>query len=251
MSDPRQRGATALRRGHGLRIGRRILHYDAVDSTNSRVLALHGDGVVVAAEAQTAGRGRHGRSWHSAPGQGLWMSVGFDRAIDGLLFAAALAVRDTVRDALSGRGCAVSLKWPNDVLVDGRKASGMLIERRGGRTALGIGINVHQQRDDFPEELRDRAISLDMAAGRELSRWRLLRALITHLDRRIATVEAEGALGAWTEWAAACAIEGRRIRSGEEEGVAIRLDRTGAIILSTPSGVRTVAWGDVVEQHAF
>lgn len=240
-----------LDRDPALRIGRRILHYDAVDSTNARVLALHGDGVVVTAEAQTAGRGRHGRSWHSAPGQGLWMSVGFDRAIDGLLFAAALAARDTVRDALSGRGGAVSLKWPNDVLVDRRKVCGMLIERRGGRTALGIGINVHQQRDDFPEELRDRAVSLGMAAGRELSRWKLLRGLITHLDRRIATVEAEGALGAWTEWAAACAIEGRRIRSGEEEGVAIRLDRTGAIILSTPNGVRTVAWGDVIEQHAF
>ena len=249
MHDHAQTGAAALDRGLLRRIGRRVLHYETVDSTNSRVLAMTGDGLVVVADAQTAGRGRRGRSWHSAPGLGLWMSVGLDRPVEGLLFGAALAVRDTLRDVLSGSGCTVSLKWPNDILTDGRKVCGMLIERRGHRTALGIGVNVHHQAADFPEEIRLRATSLDMASGLHTDAAALLRALVVRLDQRVAALEGEGSHRTWTEWAAACSLEGCRIRSGGEEGVVLRLDRSGAIVLSTPYGERTVAWGDIIEQQ--
>ncbi|MCP4639540.1 MAG: biotin--[acetyl-CoA-carboxylase] ligase, partial [bacterium] len=90
-------------------VGSRILVYEEVASTIDHSLRLGGHGVVVVADRQTAGRGRRGRSWHSAPGLGLWFSVAFERPLEGLTFAAALAVRDGAR-----AWCPLTVKWPND-----------------------------------------------------------------------------------------------------------------------------------------
>ena len=118
-------------------VGSRVLIMDQVTSTNDHALRLGGQGTVIIADRQTAGRGRHGRSWHSLPGCGLWLSVAFEQPIEGLEFAAPLAVRDAAR-----RWCSLDLKWPNDVLLQAKKVAGIMVERRQGRTALGIGINV-------------------------------------------------------------------------------------------------------------
>jgi len=90
-------------------VGARIIALRKVDSTNSVAFRVGGDGTVVVADRQTAGRGRHGRAWHSAPGLGLWFSVAFEEILDGLMFAGALAVRDALRHV-----SALEVKWPND-----------------------------------------------------------------------------------------------------------------------------------------
>ena len=104
-------------------VGSRVLVYESIGSTSDCALRLGGEGTVIVADMQTSGRGRHGRTWHSLPGKGLWFSVAFDHPVEGLAFAAPLAVRDAVSPY-----AAATIKWPNDLLIDGKKFCGVLIE---------------------------------------------------------------------------------------------------------------------------
>lgn len=128
------------------------------------------EGAIVLADHQTAGRGRLGRAWLDRPGACLMLSVVLRPALPaGRLWcvtaAAGVALAEAVTDLLAP-GSAVWLKWPNDLLVGGRKAAGMLAERRpGGALVLGLGVNVHQAAGDFPADLRDHVTSLAMAAS--------------------------------------------------------------------------------------
>ncbi len=215
-------------------VGRRIVAFDAIDSTNKYALEQGGDGTVYVADRQTAGHGRFGRAWHSAPGLGLWFTVCLEgEDLGGLTFAAALALRDVLAER-----CEPRVSWPNDVLVDGKKVSGILVERRLKRTALGIGLNVHHRAEDFPEEFRAKAGSLDSLAGGEWNRCELLRALLTHLDRSVMLLRNGGFEEIRTAWAEALNLAGRRIRSGDRTGVVAALDGLGAIVLEVPGGVR-------------
>lgn len=223
-------------------VGSRILVYEEVTSTNDRALALGGDGLVVAADMQTAGRGRHGRSWHSEPGLGLWFSVVFEAPLKGMPFAAPLAVRDV----LKGWGEAV-VKWPNDVLLNGRKVCGVLMESRRNRTALGIGINVHHAEEDFPFDLRDRATSVELSSGRTCDRRVLFRDVLIRLDERIAQLRNGDLEKVHAEWTEACRIVGRRIRHESLEGVVRVVDRDGALLVDTPDGRERILLGEIVE----
>ncbi len=226
---------------HTAVIGSRVVVYGEVDSTNTRALQIGGDGLVVVADSQTAGRGRHGRTWHSCAGLGLWFSAAFEKPTPGLAFAAPLAVRDAV-----SAYAAPSLKWPNDVLVGGRKLAGILIESRGDVTAVGIGVNVHHTAGDFPEDLRDSAVSLDMVAGTSVSRGDLLREILTSLDGYVARLRKGGAEEIRREWCDACDIIGRRVRMDNVEGVVLALDQGGALIVEAGKGFRRIAYGDVI-----
>ena len=153
------------------RIGAPLLELDAVPSTNDiardRALAGAAEGLVVVARRQTSGRGRRGRHWESAEGKGLYLSVllrpGWPATEATWLGAlAALSAWDAVRGLGVDRA---SIKWPNDVMVDGRKLAGVLVEPRiaAGRVefaVLGIGLNVAQEAADWPDELRGTAVSL-------------------------------------------------------------------------------------------
>lgn len=227
---------------HTTFVGSRVLVYEEVTSTNDRALALGGDGLVVAADMQTAGRGRHGRSWHSEPGLGLWFSVVFERPLEGLPLAAPLAVRDV----LKAWGEAV-VKWPNDVLLNGRKVCGVLVEGRRNRTALGIGINVRHTEDDFPFELRDRATSVELASGRTCDRRELLRDVLVRLDERVAQLRSGGFAQIHAEWSEACRIVGRRIRHEGREGIVKSVDRDGALVVETPDGRERILLGEIIE----
>ena len=162
-----------LRRS-GAVIGNRVLVFEETDSTND-LAARAGDdglpeGLVIFAESQRAGRGRLGRKWTSTPGQALLFSVLLRPATvpsarwPELTFCAALAVAETA-EQLAGQPARV--KWPNDVLVAGRKIAGILLETHHRQTpgfvVVGIGVNVSQQLTDFAPELRERAGSLAMA----------------------------------------------------------------------------------------
>lgn len=222
-------------------VGRRIFYVEETSSTNDLALASGMDGDVFIADRQTAGRGRLGRSWHSAPGKGLWFSVALGDTTPGVVLAAALAVRDAC-----AAQCALRVKWPNDLLLEGKKVCGILAEQRNDRTALGIGINVHHVAADFPEELREKAGSLAMAPGAVWDRAALLRGVLTELDRRVILLRSGGFERVRDEWANACNIVGRRISIDDAEGTVSALDDLGRIVLSTSNGPRTFAAGDVV-----
>jgi BirA family biotin operon repressor/biotin-[acetyl-CoA-carboxylase] ligase len=174
-------------------IGRRVRVFDCVDSTNSLAASLAHDpaqdGLVILADEQTAGRGQHGRTWLCAPGTGVLLSV--------LLFPppalrrpalltawAAVSVCETIHKST---GLPANIKWPNDVLIHGRKICGILIEQARG-TVAGIGLNVNQSAADFEEAGLPEAGSLTERAGpnsatnHRLDRDHVARCLIGQLD---------------------------------------------------------------------
>lgn len=178
-------------------IGREIIVLEQTSSTNdaiSRLASTEGlpsipEGLVVFAEHQTAGRGQRGNSWESTTGKGLWFSILLRPEIR-LSDSGQLTIwaTETISDAIHTEvGLEPVVKLPNDVQVNGRKVAGVLVEMRAQNNALhlavmGIGINVNQSRDDFPIELRDRAISLAIASGHEVDRQKFAVALLQKLD---------------------------------------------------------------------
>jgi BirA family biotin operon repressor/biotin-[acetyl-CoA-carboxylase] ligase len=164
----------------------------SIDSTNNRAKELANcgapGGTVVLTDEQTAGRGLETRRWHSPRGAGLYLSIILkpESAPNPLLIPlfAGLGVAIAVERLLDG--VHVGVKWPNDVIVTDRKAGGVLSEAAwAGRTphyvVVGVGVNVHQAADDFPEALRPVAISLDMAAGRTVPRLELADLVVSEV----------------------------------------------------------------------
>ena len=187
--------ASELQAGlNGSRFGQEIVVLEETESTNDVAwqAADRGasEGFVVFAERQTKGRGQYGRRWQSAPYLGLWLSALLRPAMTlkespRLTSLLAEAVAATIAEET---GCAPTIKPPNDIYLSGRKVAGVLVEGRTARdgsyvAVAGIGINVNQARDDFPEELRDTAGSLAMVVGKKLSRKDLGIALLRNLNR--------------------------------------------------------------------
>src|ERR1051325_559178 len=181
----------------GAIIGREIIVLEQTSSTNDAIarvasadgLPLKSDGLVLFAEHQTAGRGQRGNRWESAVGKGLWFSIllrpGIQLNDSGRLRIWAIeAISDVIRTRFD---LEPAIKLPNDVQLNGRKVSGVLVEMRAQDKAphlavVGIGINVNQCRADFPAELQDSAISLAMAWGRQVNRQDFALALLRKLD---------------------------------------------------------------------
>ena len=174
-------------------IGRRIYVFDLVISTNDVLweLADRGaeEGTAVFAEEQTRGRGRLGRSWWSPRGRGIWMSVLLrpplrEESIPMTTILGALAASDAIHAVTM---LPVAVRWPNDVLVEGRKAAGVLAEARqstkGRELVLGIGMNVNVSRSEMPPEIADAATSLSEATGEPVDRTELARCLLAELNR--------------------------------------------------------------------
>src|SRR5690606_27602910 len=174
-------------------IGRRIEYRERVDSTNdlAKSLAEEGapEGLVVVAEEQLKGKGRRGRSWASPFGLGVWVSIVLRPAVPpyeaprAALIAALAACRAVEETA----GVPVQVKWPNDVLVHGKKVAGILVEMEAELEEVrflvaGVGINANLPAGAFPEDARDQATSLMAATGRKVDRVQLLAALLTHLE---------------------------------------------------------------------
>ena len=222
------------------RLGCRVIPFDEIDSTNTYALDQGKPGDVIVADRQTLGRGRLGRTWFSEPGLGLWFTAVLDEPTEGLTFASALAVREAV-----AARCALQIKWPNDLLCHGKKVCGILVESRDGATALGIGLNVHHRREDFPGELQEKAGSLSSEAGGAWDRATLFGDVLNALDRLVILLTAGGFDTIRRDWAEACNLIGRRIRSGALEGVVAEIDGRGAIILDTPAGVERIISGEI------
>ena len=185
-------------------IGREIIVLEQTGSTNDAILEVawpqeaaissrpsrKNEGLVLFAEHQSAGRGQRGNRWESAPGKGLWFSILLHPEIEindswRLTIWAIEAISDVIRTELS---LEPAIKLPNDIQVHGRKVAGVLVEMRAQEKAphlaiVGIGINVNQSLQDFPPELRNRAISLAMALHRPVDRQKFAVALLQNLDR--------------------------------------------------------------------
>jgi BirA family biotin operon repressor/biotin-[acetyl-CoA-carboxylase] ligase len=170
------------------RIGRRIAVWNRVTSTNDlaarAATSRVNDGLVLLAEEQTNGRGRPGRSWSAPPESSLLLSVLLFPAApldqpEWLTALGAVATALTVEESI---GSPARIKWPNDVLVGGRKIAGILVERGMG-SVIGIGLNVNLDLEDLPPDLRNTAISLKVLTGRTWDRSELVRVMLRHLDR--------------------------------------------------------------------
>jgi BirA family biotin operon repressor/biotin-[acetyl-CoA-carboxylase] ligase len=213
------------------------IHYRTVDSTNARAREL-GErgaphGTLVTAAEQTAGRGRQGRSWAAAAGRALLCSLVLRHPPRLLPLAIGLAVADEVGDQ-------ARVKWPNDVLLGGRKVAGILIEGRPqeGWAVAGIGLNVAMHESDFPRELRDQAGGL----GRTPSDVEpTLARLLDALDRWIAA-PAEEVLAAMRE---RDALRGRHVRWAGGEGEGAGVDDEGRLVVSVNGGQVALHAGEV------
>jgi BirA family biotin operon repressor/biotin-[acetyl-CoA-carboxylase] ligase len=218
-------------------LGSPRLHFRVLDSTNARAreLAERGapEGTLVTAAEQTAGRGRQGRTWTAPSGRALLCSLVLRDPSRLLPLAAGLAVAEVV-----GNGSMV--KWPNDVLLDGRKVAGILLEGRPGDgwAVLGIGINVAMRESDFPAELRDRAGGLERSPDE-------IEPTLTQLLGRLS-----GWLSAPGEVVLAAlrsrdALLGRHVRWAGGEGRASGMDDQGRLLVSASSGQLALQSGEV------
>lgn len=227
---------------------------DRTDSTNTRLMARAADGaphgLVLAAERQSAGRGRLGRRWQAALGSGLTFSLlwRFSRSV-AELSGLSLAVGVAMVRALSRLGAPVALKWPNDVLLDGRKLAGILIELSGdalgpATVVIGMGINVAD-----PGEV-DQPVASLRDAGVAACRNEIWAALLDELHAVLSVFDREGFLAFRDEWSGYAAHRGAPVRlsfsHGEPiDGVALGVDDAGALRVDTGAGIRTFHVGEV------
>jgi BirA family transcriptional regulator, biotin operon repressor / biotin---[acetyl-CoA-carboxylase] ligase len=242
-------------------IGRDIRVFEQTTSTNDVMERLAGDGVkegvVVFAESQTRGRGRLGRKWVSPARKGLWFSILLrpdlrPQEVTQLTVVSATALRRAVQAVT---GLKPEIKWPNDILVCGRKVAGILTEMnaeldRIRQVILGIGVDVNLNASDFPTELRRLATSLRIELGKPVSRPELAAAILRELDRDYARVGNGRFAEVAEEWEQHCTTIGRHvtIQIGERRirGRAESLDDDGTLRLRTEHGrLERVFGGDV------
>ncbi len=225
----------------------------SVGSTNDAAASLP-VGAVVVADEQTAGRGRRGHTWFSAPGAGLYVSVVLApatarvdpaRATMLLTLAAGVALAEAIEAAV---GLHVDLKWPNDLFVSRRKLAGILAEAGGEAVVLGYGINIAASA--FPPELRDRATSIESELGRAVDREAVLAETLAALSRRYDDLLAgrfDAILDAWRQHAPGAS--GTRITwttpAGPREGITAGIDDRGALLVRTGDTIERIVSGEV------
>ena len=242
-------------------IGRDIRVFQETTSTNDIIEKLARDGVkegvVVFAESQTKGRGRLGRQWMSPARKGLWFSVLLrprlpPQAATRLTIASATAL---VRAIHARTGLTPEIKWPNDILIGGKKVAGILTEMHAELdtvkcVTLGMGVNVNLGAGDFPGELRRSATSLRIETGESVDRGELAAEILRQLDSDYARICSGRFEALANEWEERCNTIGREvmIRVGERrlQGRAESLDADGALLLRTQHGhLEQVVSGDV------
>lgn len=235
-----------------------IHHYASLGSTNDQLksMAAAPEFTCVVAEEQTAGRGRRDRSWHSSPGDGLYLSILLRPASEAaphiplLSLLSAVAVAETLI-GLDVDG--VDIKWPNDVLVNGRKVSGILVEGASGanppRVILGIGVNLNHP--SFPPEIAETATSLLIETGNGIAVDRFRDRLLDRIAHGYgfwARGEFPRLLDRWRELSSYW--RGQRVHvsldDGQLTGTTVGITESGALLVRTEAGeLRTILAGDV------
>ena len=251
--------STEVRFGLNTRIlGAAYVHFDSIPSTMNEAfrLAMEGasEGTVVVAETQTKGRGRLGRAWASPKNRGIYCSVilrpgGAPASVAPLTLLTAVAVSEAVERV---SGLRPLIKWPNDLLVNGKKLCGILTEMRAETdriefVVIGIGLNVNSS----PYQLVPEAVSLKQVVGRPVSRVALLQEILRALETRYVDMQKNGFGTMITAWKERSAMLGRNVcfqeKGGLVEGIAVDLDRDGGLLVKLASGkiIKKVS-GDIV-----
>ncbi|HET6490366.1 MAG TPA: biotin--[acetyl-CoA-carboxylase] ligase [Syntrophales bacterium] len=246
---------------HSKRLGRRIVFESEVDSTNrlARDLAILGavEGTIVVAESQTGGRGRKGRNWFSPPGEGIYVSLvlrpRFQPAeAPKMTLLTGVALAETLFHAVPSR---VTIKWPNDVLLEGRKVAGILVEISTDIDAIdymivGVGMNINTPPDRFPADLRERATSLAAHAGHTVPRAEILGAFLDCFEHYYDLIGKEGFAPVIGRWRELSDMVGRRVRvqdfNRSLQGTIAGIDDDGVLLIKTADAdIHRVIAGDV------
>lgn len=235
--------------------GREIVYFPETDSTNRRARILAQEnaahGTLVLADSQTAGRGRRGRGWISPAGEGIFMSLLLrpnvhPSQVAKLSLLTALAVAKAIERET---GLDARIKWPNDIVISGRKVAGLLLEMTADESAVydvvaGVGINVHQK--EFDAEIAHTASSLDLLAGKTFSRAALVRAFLSAFEEAMALADEE----MMAQYVARSATLGQRVQviglTGTFTGTAKGVTDSGSLLVEDEEGaVREVLAADV------
>ncbi|RUS48207.1 biotin--[acetyl-CoA-carboxylase] ligase [Cohnella sp. AR92] len=231
--------------------GRNVRVHEVVASTQDemRLLAEQGapEGTLVIAEQQNQGRGRMGRHWVSPPGKGIWMSLLLRPNVPLLQTPQLTLLAAVALNRAIGRvtGLDIGIKWPNDLLIDGRKITGILLEsatedERIRYVVVGMGVSVNLEASDYPEEVAAKAISLRMASGRVLDRVELIAEILQEFEELYDVYNSQGFEPIRLLW------EARSVNlhkptvlttaSGQIEGIPRGISETGALLLETEDG---------------
>ncbi len=240
-------------------LGKRIYSFDSIDSTNVFGHSLKEDecpnGTVIVADEQTAGKGRQGRQWQSQKGKNLLFSMVIrplfsQEKVRVLPFATALAVADGIEQESKS---AIECKWPNDLMIDGKKVAGMLIETATQNDAvtsviLGIGINVNQT--EFADDIKEKATSLKLHSQQDIDRVRLLCAVMEQCEYRFEQLRQFSQQILLDEWKQRTTMLGSMITLVEHQSatkaMAIDVAPNGALIIEEINGPRREVFaGDV------
>lgn len=227
-----------------------VEYHDSVGSTNDiaagQLAAGAPDLTLIVAGEQTAGRGRSGRTWHTPAGTALAFSLVLRPRPEEPAWAFAPLAALAVHDALEALGLSPAIKWPNDVLLSGKKVCGVLVEahwqgneRQG--IVLGTGVNVHPGSYP-PGELNFPAVSVEEALGRTPERWELLAAILKRLLARRAEIGSPAFVRAWES---RLAYLGRRVVVGAQSGTLAGLNAEGSLLLETNTGRVAIPAGEI------
>ena len=247
-------------------LGRKVISYAQTGSTNDIALALAAsgmkEGTLVVAENQTEGRGRRDRKWLSPMGTSILASLilrpsimAYEAHIITLIGAAAVA--QAIRSVTH---LPAFIKWPNDVIVNGKKVSGVLTEMRTEERwvnflVVGIGVTVNIPRSYLPAEIMDSATSLSAELGHDVSRIALLQEILRQLEHRYMKVKERKIDALMDEWKELSATVGRRVRVSLARriirGCAMDIDETGALLIRVDTGqVQRITADDAVQLRA-
>jgi BirA family biotin operon repressor/biotin-[acetyl-CoA-carboxylase] ligase len=229
------------------RLGRPYLHEAECETTQLLLLADAPEGAVATADHQRAGRGRYGRRWEDEPASALLVSIVLrppsGSPVAQLSLVCALSVADAVEGATA---LEARVKWPNDVLVEGRKAAGILLEGRDDAVVCGIGINVNQRAGGLPAGARTPPASLRTLTGREHDRATVLVDLLARLEARYDTWRDAGLAALLPDLERRDALRGQTVTVGAVSGTGAGIAPDGRLRVIDAAGRETlVASGEV------
>lgn len=230
--------------------GKKVVYYDETDSTNNRAREAgekgEAHGTLFVADRQTAGKGRRGRAWESPSGSSIYMTLLLHPDIlpvkaPQLTLLMALAAAEGIQKTT---GLQTGIKWPNDMIIHGRKVCGILTEMSAeidyiNYVVIGVGINVNQE--TFPEELKERAVSLKQELGRDVKRAELIAAVMESFEKYYETfLQTEDLSGAQESYNSLLVNAGEKVKvlepGNEYEALALGINKTGELVVRLPDG---------------
>lgn len=260
LLEPPDLSAEVLRTYARGKLGREVIFYESLDSTNDTAMGLASGGAahgtVVLADEQRKGRGRLGRRWASPQGRNIYMSIILrpgmrPREAALITLMAAVSAATAIREKT---GLGAGIKWPNDLIAGGRKLGGILTEVRSDpdrvlHAVVGVGINVNMAQSDFPHSIRGSATSVFMETGKRHRRTPIVAALLGCLEGELERFTKEGRGPLLEEWRRLSSTLGKTVRvdAGDEEitGVALDIDDEGRLVLKAGDGLRRISSGDL------